>query len=329
MTEHIVSPTRVDFAGGTLDCWPLYNFVDGCITTNLSIDIVTEAELSKRDDKKIVLDIQDGAVRQEFDSIEDLFSSSEALLTLLKAHLNYWKPEFGFNLRSNSQSPIGGGLGGSSSLTVSLIKAFSKVMGKSLGGMEIVTLASNVEAQVLHTPTGTQDYFPAIRPGLHALHYELGGVRHEVLDVNLDELGKRLFLVYTGKPHHSGLNNWSVIQATIGKDKKTLIELQALKEIASEVYKVCQQQKWSDLAELFKQEFKHRVALAPAFSSPEIEKLNDSCLRAGAEAVKICGAGGGGCVMVWCDADNRTDLMNHCESSGFQVFNVAPFPVTS
>lgn len=327
MSVSVKSPTRVDFAGGTLDCWPLYNFVDGCITTNLSIDIITEVELSKRDDHKISLNIQDGAIDKVYENIEDLYSSSESLLTLVKAHLNYWKPEFGFNLRCNSQSPIGGGLGGSSSLTVSLIKAFSEVLEKELSEMEIVTLASNVEAQVLHTPTGTQDYFPAICSGLHALHYELGGVRHEVLDVDLTELGQRLFLVYTGRPHHSGLNNWSVIQSTISKDKKTLIELQALKEIASEVYKVCKRQKWGDLAELFKQEFKHRVALAPAFSSPEIEKLNESCLSEGAQAVKICGAGGGGCVMVWCESDQRTSLMAHCESSGFQVFDVSPASV--
>ncbi|NQZ02478.1 MAG: galactokinase [Bdellovibrionales bacterium] len=320
----VVSPTRVDFAGGTLDCWPLFNLVGDARTINLSIDILTGATLISRDDQQVLVRGHLDEEYTKFSNVDQFLQSSDSKWALLQGHVEYWKPQQGFAIHYTSQSPVGAGLGGSSSLSISLIKAFSKWCEVPMTELEMVTLAHNVEARLLHTPTGTQDYFPAITSGLHSLHYTAKGVEHEVFECDLSQLQSRFFLVYTGKPHHSGLNNWSVIKKAVDKDKSTLHELAALKEVAESVYQVCREQDWSSLADLFLDEYKHRVALAPAFSSPEIDKLNTICLEGGASAVKICGAGGGGCVMVWSDPDKRDSLMKLCLENNFEVFAVAP-----
>lgn len=322
MRVEVSSPTRVDFAGGTLDCWPLYDFVDGAVTVNLSIDILTSVTLEKRSDQAIEIVL--GEDTHTFASLESLLQSKDPQLLLLQNHLRYWQPPYGFRIETKSQSPVGGGLGGSSSLSISLIKAFSALEKKPLSEIAMVTLASNIEARLLNTPTGTQDYFPAVTPGLRCIHYKMSGPECEIIDVNLQGLKERMFLVYTGKPHHSGLNNWSVIKKAVERDENTLTHLKALKRIAEHVYRECSQQNWDALTELFKQEYEHRVALAPEFSSKEIERLNEMCLRNGAEAVKICGAGGGGCVMVWSKPEQRPQLMSLCQESGFTVFDVSP-----
>ena len=54
-TVSIQSATRVDFAGGTLDLWPLFALIGETTTTNLSISIFTEAVLKVRPDKKIIM----------------------------------------------------------------------------------------------------------------------------------------------------------------------------------------------------------------------------------------------------------------------------------
>lgn len=320
------SPTRVDFSGGTLDCWPLFNFVGGARTVNLSVDIYTGAQLRPRQDSKVFVRGHLDEVETEFENLQAFLSSTDKKWALLQGYAEYWSPELGFHIHYTSQSPVGAGLGGSSSLSISLIKGFSQLCGANLTEMQMVTLAHNVEAKLLHTPTGTQDYFPAILPGLHSISYSSLEASHEVLDVNLDELRSRLFLVYTGRPHHSGLNNWSVIKRAVEKDKETLAELGALKDISERVDFECRRQNWSALSELFQAEFRHRVALAPAFGSPEIEALNIQCLEAGASAVKICGAGGGGCVMIWSEPERRADLLEMCGAKGFQTFDVAPAP---
>jgi D-glycero-alpha-D-manno-heptose-7-phosphate kinase len=314
----------VDFAGGTLDCWPLYNFVGGSRTINLSIDIFTGVELLPRQDSKILVQGHTDTGYTEFSSLTEFLAASDSKWDLLKGHVEYWSPDQGFAIRYTSQSPVGAGLGGSSSLSISLIKAFGRWRQTDLNIHEMVFLAHNIEAKILHTPTGTQDYFPAITSGLHSLHYLPSGVEHQVFDVDLGQLRSRMFLVYTGRPHHSGLNNWSVIKKAVEKDAATLRELSALKEVAEAVHKQCESENWSALSELFQKEFQHRVALAPEFSSSEIEKLNLLCLDAGASAVKICGAGGGGCVMVWAEPERREGLMQLCTENSFQVFDVSP-----
>ncbi|MFZ4404290.1 MAG: galactokinase, partial [Pseudobdellovibrionaceae bacterium] len=67
-----------------------------------------------------------------------------------------------------------------------------------------------------------------------------------------------------------------------------------------------------------------RVRLAPEFSSPEIEKLSSVALQSGADAVKICGAGGGGCVLLWVKPQNQESVAQACQKNGFQVLKAKP-----
>ena len=61
------SPTRIDLAGGTLDCWPLYLLIDGCVTINLSVSIFTEASIEPRADSKVDVRMRDQDYARSFD----------------------------------------------------------------------------------------------------------------------------------------------------------------------------------------------------------------------------------------------------------------------
>lgn len=318
------SPTRVDLAGGTLDCWPLYLLTEGAETTNLAVSIFTTAEITAREDLAIDLEIVDLGYRRTFSSLSEVLNSTDREIDLVKAHLRFWQPKMGFRLRTQSESPVGGGLGGSSSLCISLIKAFSKWSDARLNTYEQVELAHNLEAEVLKKPTGTQDYFPAIEPGLNIIRYTAQGPKTERLNLDGAPFDEKMILVYTGQPHHSGLNNWQVIKAAIEGDQKTLEALHEIKRVASETARVCRARQWQDLPELFRQELRARVRLSTGFSSPEIEQLTKLVLSAGAEAVKICGAGGGGCVIVWSPVEQREAVVQQCQKSGFKVLSAKP-----
>jgi D-glycero-alpha-D-manno-heptose-7-phosphate kinase len=319
------SPTRVDLAGGTLDLWPLYNFVSGATTINIAIDILTTAEITPLDQGKIELISDDLNFRKSFSSLDECLKDSDSKLALLKAQLFYWRPQKGFRLQTRSDSPVGGGLGGSSSLTISLMKAFAQFCGKPwTNPHRLVEASHNIESGVLHTPTGTQDYYPAVSGGINILRYATDGITQEVLDAETSVLAQHFMLVYTGKAHHSGLNNFEVLTKAIQKDSQTMQALWDLKQIADETTEAVQKGKWQTLPALFQREFKARVKLAPAFSSPEIDKLAEVSLQAGAEAVKICGAGGGGCVLVWTDPASRERVKSACQGAGFQVLAAKP-----
>ena len=319
------SPTRVDLAGGTLDLWPLYNFIDGAITVNVAIDIFTTATLTPLEGKRIELISDDLKFEKSFNSLEACLADGDQKLALLKSQLEFWKPKNGFRLQTKSDSPVGGGLGGSSSLTISLLKVFNQFCdGKLTDTHELVKVAHNIEAKVLNTPTGTQDYYPAASGGINVLSYSETGIDQKVLARATQELTDHFMLVYTGKAHHSGLNNFEVLSRAVKKDPQVLNALRELKVIAQATANAVQASDWNSLPELFKQEFKWRVQLAEAFSSPEIDQLAEVSLQAGADAVKICGAGGGGCVLVWVKPAKRQGVKAACENAGFQVLPAKP-----
>ena len=315
------SPTRVDLAGGTLDCWPLFLLVEQAITTNVSISIWTKASIEPREGTEIEVNVKDLKYHHKFKDIAEFLACQDDGLDLIKRHVAYWKPKKGFMLETSSESPIGGGLGGSSSLCISLIKVFSQWLDVKMSLNEIVVLAGNLEAQILKKPTGTQDYFGALSHGLNAIHYTPAGARLERMPADVSALNQQLTLVYTGKPHHSGLNNWQVLKHAMDGDANTRQALHDLKRVADQVYEACQRSEWSRLSDLFREEYRARVALSAGFSSPEIKRLEEVVLKAGADAVKICGAGGGGCVLVWSSPDRKAGVKTACQKAGFEVLD--------
>jgi D-glycero-alpha-D-manno-heptose-7-phosphate kinase len=326
MTPIVVkSPTRVDLAGGTLDLWPLYLFIQGAPTVNVAISVFTIAEIIPLATEKVILETADLNIKKEYANLAAALADTDPQMILLQIQLRYWKPQKGFHLKTSSQSPVGGGLGGSSSLTISLMKAFSQFCQKPFKSVhEMVHIAHNIEAEFLNTPTGTQDYYPAASGGLNTLTYSYSGVEQSVMKIESSVFAERFMLVYTGKAHHSGLNNFEVMKDAVAKDKETLQALRDLKDIAIKTERAVREGRWNDLGPLFKAEFEARVRLAPEFSSPEIEKLAEVSLQNGAEAVKICGAGGGGCVLVWCPPENRERVRSACQKAGFQVMDAKP-----
>jgi D-glycero-alpha-D-manno-heptose-7-phosphate kinase len=322
---HIKSPTRVDLAGGTLDLWPLYTFTQGAVTVNVSIDIFTYVDIQRLQDQTITIESQDLKFSKTYSHLLECLADQDPKVSLLQALIRYWKPTQGFILKTKSESPVGGGLGGSSSLIISLMKAFGELTGRPIkSAHELVHIAHNIEAAILNTPTGTQDYYPAISGGLHILKYSEAGIHQDTLKVSHSPLSKYFLLVNTGHSHHSGLNNFEVMKSAVAKNPATLEALYELKQIALEMEKACREEQWQLLPELFNREFKARVYLSPAFTSPEIEKLQKLTLSHGAEAVKICGAGGGGCVLVWVEPSCREKVVQACQQQGFSVLGAKP-----
>lgn len=324
------SPTRVDLAGGTLDMWPLFNFVGGATTINLAIDIWTSVEINIRKDKKILINSPDLNKKWQFEDFKAFFASEDSALGLYRTIFFQFKQALikldqGLEIITTSQSPIGGGLGGSSSLTISILKALHYLLNLPLPGVhELVHQAHNIEAELLRTPTGTQDYYPAVTGGLSFIDYQSSGIVHTQQSIEDTPFADYFLLVYTGRSHHSGLNNFEVLKSAVDGDEKVLNALKKIKLVSEELKAVIQNKNWDAIPELFRREFAARIQLTPAFTSPEIEKLAEICLAAGALAVKICGAGGGGCVLVWVPPNCRERVVSACQKEKFQCLSAKP-----
>ncbi|MBL7542899.1 MAG: galactokinase [Bdellovibrionaceae bacterium] len=326
----ISSPTRVDLAGGTLDMWPLFNFVGGAKTVNVAIDVYSVVQLRGIAGKEITIDSKDLGYAKTFADLESLLISTDSQLTLYKPLLSFFKPQNGFHLVTKSQSPVGGGLGGSSSLVISMMKAFYQFLNQPLpSSHQVVDIAHNMEAQILNTPTGTQDYYPAFSGGLNILDYSVKGIVQKVIPVRSTPMKEHFLLVYTGRSHHSGINNFEVLKSAVGKDTKVMGALQNLKEVATKTAELCLNGEWKKLPEIFEQEYTYRIQLTEHFSSPEIRQIKEISQKIGQSQVKICGAGGGGCVLVWTAPEVRSSIIKECQTQGFQILNSQPVDLAS
>ena len=223
-----------------MDLWPIHAMIDNCFTINLAIDIQTEVTLAPREGSEVHVHVSDLDFEKTYENLSDFLSDPSEELRLLQVHLKYWQPKFGFSLKTRSQSPVGGGLGGSSSLSISLLRAFEQAMNDEREHVTLIQLAGNLEADVLRTPTGTQDYFPPVYGGLNIIEYPPDGPKVTVLDAPLEDLSKRALLVYTGKPHHSGINNWQVLKKFVDGDKNTRDSFLQIRDIAIEMKEVCE-----------------------------------------------------------------------------------------
>ncbi len=324
----VSSPTRVDLAGGTLDMWPLFNFVKSAKTINMAISIFTQAEIT--DFNGVQIESPDLKKTFSFSSVEDFLKSSDPMLSYYQVVVQEMKINRGFRLKTTSQSPVGGGLGGSSSLLISILKAFYLWnQQQAPRPVEFVQFAHNIESQILKTPTGTQDYFPAVCGGINVMEYSSSGLRHEVLNQDVTAFEKNFLLIYTGRSHHSGLNNFDVLSRAVQRDESTHLALHQIKQISDLMVQAIKRADFEALPQLFRDELTARLKLAPSFSSPEIEVLHKLSLQAGADALKICGAGGGGCVMVWLKPSVRERVASECQKAGFEVLQAHPVPVIS
>ena len=313
------APCRVDLAGGTLDLWPLYLFHPGAVTVNFAVNILTRCKVTRLTDDKIRLKSLDTKVEEEFRNFGELCSARKFKHPLAGHLARFFAPDGGFEIETHSESPAGAGISGSSALMIATTAALARYTGKKLDREQIRVIAQNVEAQLIKVPTGCQDYYPALYGGVSAIHLDPDGIHHAAVRVAPEELDRRFVLVYTGAPRKSGINNWEVFKAHINGDKKIFHNFERIGEIARAMHHALSMADWKQVAKLIREEWKLRKTNSPRISTPMIEKLIAVALRQGALAAKVCGAGGGGCVVFLTEPENREHISAAIRSYGGHV----------
>jgi D-glycero-alpha-D-manno-heptose-7-phosphate kinase len=313
------APCRVDLAGGTLDLWPLYLFHPGAVTVNFAVNILTRCKVTRLTDDKIRLKSIDTKVEEEFANFGELCSARKFKHPLAAHLVRFFAPDGGFEVETHSESPAGAGISGSSALMIATTAALARYTGRKLDREQIRVIAQNIEAQLIKVPTGCQDYYPALYGGVSAIHLDPDGIHHAAVRVAAEELDRRFVLVYTGAPRKSGINNWEVFKAHINGDKKIFHNFERIGEIARAMHHALSMADWKQVAKLIREEWKLRKTNAPKISTPMIEKLIAVALRQGALAAKVCGAGGGGCIVFLTEPENREHISAAIRSYGGQV----------
>ncbi len=321
---------RVDLAGGTMDMWPLYLFHPGAVVVNIAVQVMTTCRITPTAGGGIELVSLDTGLTDSFGSMRALRESAKYRHGLAAHLVQFFYPDGdseaggGFRLETHSESPAGAGISGSSALMIASAAALARFTGRKLSLEQIREIAQNVEAQLIGVPTGCQDYYPALYGGVSAVQLDVDGIHRKAVACDADELDRRFVLAYTGAPRKSGVNNWEVFKQHIDGDRRIFRNFERIGEIARAMREAVAGEDWAETGRLLREEWKLRRTNAPAISTPMIEQLIATARRNGAIGAKVCGAGGGGCVLFMTEPDAQLRVEQKLAAAGAQIL---PFAV--
>lgn len=295
-------PVRADLAGGTLDLWPLYLFHPNARTVNVAVSLYATCELTESGDGAFEIVLGDIDYQRRFASIAEMQDDRE--VELFARVLDYFKCP-GVRLVAHTDAPRGSGLGGSSAISVAAVRAVAEFCDAPVDGDDLIALVRDLETRLLGLPAGVQDYYPAVYGGVAALHLLPGAIRREPISGSLAELGAHLILHYTGVSHFSGTNNWEIYKQHVDGNEQVRGELAAIADAAAAMEKALTDGDFAAAGRALRDEWTHRKALVDGISTPEIDQVIDAAIDAGAWGAKVCGAGGGGTVVILASPDRR------------------------
>jgi D-glycero-alpha-D-manno-heptose-7-phosphate kinase len=310
------APTRIDLAGGTIDIWPLYLSHDGASTLNLAISLRAHVQVESRADSRIELCSVDTNRQVTANHWSELNGSDD--LSLLSLLARYYRLE-NVTLTTRGESPAGAGIAGSSALAIAICGALSRWTGRPSDPEHLLEVAMNIECQAIRVPTGVQDYRPALYGGIAAIELSVDGVRRVGLDVDPFELERRIVLAYTGRPRHSGTNNWEITKRHIDGDRHVYDCFERIRDTAVAMRRALERAEWEEVGRQIAKEWQNRKRLAPGVTTPVIDDLVARAEAAGATAAKVCGAGGGGCLFCYGPPKARPAISAALAAGGAQL----------
>ncbi|SFR99063.1 GHMP family kinase ATP-binding protein [Anaeromicropila populeti] len=192
----------------------------------------------------------------------------------------------------------GSGLGASSTLAVGILHALYRFKGKEISVEELARQACYLEIHILKQTIGKQDQYIAAYGGMQHISFLSDGTVELRRISNLaaiKNLESRLLLFHTGIGRKAG---------EILKEQNVLDESKAnnLLLMASQVeaaVNLLEENKIDDIGKLLKDGWMLKKQLSKKISNVFIDELINRLFQAGAEGVKVTGAGGGGGILVF------------------------------
>ena len=154
------APLRISFAGGGTDV-PPYCDEQGGAVLNSTIDRFAYCTISPRKDNEITIRSLDYGVVEQWTANGDMFGY-DGNLDLIKAVLNHFEVDRGFDMFLHCDAPPGSGLGSSSTVIVSIIGAMVEWLNEPMSPYDIANLAYVLERKELGLAGGKQDQYASV-----------------------------------------------------------------------------------------------------------------------------------------------------------------------
>ncbi|MBN1347912.1 hypothetical protein JXJ21_00750 [candidate division KSB1 bacterium] len=322
MIIEATTPARIDLAGGTVDVFPLYLLTEGGMTVNAAINWRCKVRIETRDDKAIEIHSLDLGEKERFSDVDAI--SFGGKLDLIKRVIKFYHPAVGANVSTDHSIPKGSGLGASSSLLIALSCALNELNQSHLHPNRIIDYGANIELQCIRVLTGKQDYFAAMYGGINALTFDARGSRRERLMISEEtfrSLSENIVLSFAGTPRFSGTTNWNLVRQFIENTGTTVENVENLKRNGLLMRECLIAGDLDRFVELIRVEWENRKLCAAGVSNVHIDRMIEEAEKNGARASKLCGAGGGGCMITYVLPENREQVIESLKANNARIMD--------
>jgi D-glycero-alpha-D-manno-heptose-7-phosphate kinase len=316
------APLRISFAGGGTDVPPYCDERGGAVL-NSTVDLYAYCTISPRPDKEITIHSLDYGIVEKWRAHGDMFKY-DGNLDLIKAVLNHFTIDQGFDMFLHCEAPPGSGLGSSSAVIVSIIGAVCEWLNEPLSQYDIAKLAYTLERKELGQDGGKQDQYAAVFGGFNYMEFRGEETIVSPLRVKaniLNELHYELLLGNTGRTRDSSNIIRSQTDGYRNKEKQVVDALDNTKRLAKETRDALLRGHIRRMGELLNESWENKKQFTSKISNDRIDDIYRTARSNGAIGGKISGAGGGGFMFFICEYDRKHIVANELEKLGVEIMN--------
>ena len=322
-----VAPLRISFVGGGTD-FPHYFEEHGGAVLSSTIDHSVRVTITPRSDRQVIVRSLDLGHLVEYHLDEG--PVYDGVMDLAKAAIDRMGVTAGIEMEIRSDAPAGSGLGGSSALVCAVIGGLAMLEERSMSAAELARLAYSIERDDLKISGGWQDQYAAAFGGFNLFEFSREGVLVTPVRASrdvLERLSQNLLLCYTGFVRRNvGLIDTQIELYREGRED-TILGMKQLQELAYAMRGAVESGDVDGLGASLRDAFKAKRRMNPHIAEhTPIEAMLATADEAGATGGKICGAGGGGYLLLYCRPAARPMVTAELERLGAQF---APFAFSS
>jgi D-glycero-alpha-D-manno-heptose-7-phosphate kinase len=286
------TPVRVSFAGGGTDLAEFYERDYGAV---LSAAIANYIYVTVKPHSPLFNE----SVRVNYSKSEEVNRIDEIENNIARECLRFMEIQPPIYISTVGDHPASTGLGSSSSFAVGLLNALHAHKGERVTAGQLAEEASHIEIDVLGEPIGKQDQYAAAFGGVNFFRFGPGGgVTVEPLRPAkgmLSDLFDHMLMFWTGHQRDAG----AVLEEQKANTDRKLESLRQMRDHAHELQDLMSNGpvEPARVGRILDQGWQLKRELASTITTDQIDQWYERAMEAGADGGKLCGAGGGGCIL--------------------------------
>ena len=321
------SPLRLGLGGGGTDMESFYSKYGGAVL-NATIDLYACCTIKPKNNGKIKFIASDLQEYFECDLINYIEPTGE--LKLHKAVYNHIVKNYNNNqpidhkVITYCDVPAGSGLGSSSTLVVSIVKAYTELLSLPFGDYDISHIAYEIERTDLGMKGGKQDHYAATFGGFNFMEF----YKDDKTIINplrvrrwiISELEQSLILFNTGTSRESSNIIAEQSKKVSQNSQNTIDAMLQIKQEAVNIKEYLLKGNFEAIAESIQKGWIAKKQAASSITNNYIDNIYEKVMNAGAMAGKISGAGGGGFLMFLTRPSKRMELLRVLSKEEGQIY---------